>query len=324
MADIGYGLASEELGPGEIVRYASRAEEVGFSFAVVSDHFHPWTDAQGESPFVWSVLGGVAASTERIRVGTGVTCPTVRMHPAIVAHAAATAAAMMPGRFFLGVGTGENLNEHVLGDRWPSGRVRVEMLSEAIEIMRLLWRGGYQSFRGRFYTVEVARLFTLPDQPPPIYVAAAKPAAAALAGDKGDGLINTSPDSEIVARFDGSGGSGKPKVAQVKVCWAKTKREGARLAQTLWPNAALPGDLGYELPLPLHFEQAASMVSADDMASIVPCGPDPGEHAAAVERFVEAGYDHVYLQQIGPDQEGFFRFYEQEVLPHLRRAPARA
>src|SRR5256714_6535348 len=167
MFEIGYTLSSEEFGPRDLVRFAQRAEETGFSFALVSDHFHPWIDAQGESPFVWSVIGGVAQATERLRLGTGVTCPLIRIHPGLVAQAAATCEAMMPGRFFLGVGTGENLNEHIFGDRWPAPDERIEMLEEAIDVIRLLWRGGTQTHRGKHYTVDHACIYTLPDPPPP-------------------------------------------------------------------------------------------------------------------------------------------------------------
>jgi len=167
---VGYHLSSEELDPVSMVRWARRAEEAGFAFVSISDHYHPWTRAQGQSPFVWGAIGAIAAITERVEVATCVTCPTVRIHPAVVAQAAATAAVMLPGRFFLGVGTGEALNEHILGDRWPSSGVRREMLEEAVEVIRLLWQGGSQSHFGRHYTVEQAALFTLPDAPPPIVV----------------------------------------------------------------------------------------------------------------------------------------------------------
>ena len=172
--EIGYALSSEEHAPLDLVRNASRAEEAGFAFSLISDHYHPWIDRQGQNPFVWSVIGAIAASSPSIRLGTGVTCPLIRIHPAIVAQAAATSAAMMPGRFFLGVGTGENLNEHVLGDRWPSTRERREMLEEAIEVMRLLWRGDLCSFEGKHYRVDNARLYTLPDEPIPVVVAAGR------------------------------------------------------------------------------------------------------------------------------------------------------
>src|SRR5215212_2388909 len=202
MVEIGYALSAEEHRPGDLVRYAIAAEEAGFPFALVSDHFHPWTDRQGQSPFVWSVIGAIAQATDRLRLGTGVTCPTIRIHPAIVAHAAATSAVMMEGRFFLGVGTGEELNEHILGDLWPAPQVRLEMLEEAIEVMRLLWQGGYQSHLGKHYTVEQARIYTLPAEPPPIAVAAAQPRAAELAGRLGDAFVGVAPESDLVEQFE--------------------------------------------------------------------------------------------------------------------------
>jgi coenzyme F420-dependent glucose-6-phosphate dehydrogenase len=314
MVELGYSLSSEEHGPRDLVRYARLAEEAGFSYALISDHFHPWTDRQGQSPFVWAVIGGIAEATDELRLGTGVTCPMIRTHPAIIAQAAATAAAMMPGRFFLGLGTGENLNEHVLGDRWPSGEVRLEMLEEAIEVIRLLWQGGSQSHRGRHYTVEDARIYTLPDELPPIVVAAGKPKAAQLAG-RCDGLISTAPDRELIDAFESAGGTGKPRYGQLTVCWAESEDEAKRIAHEWWPNAAITGDLGQELPLPLHFEQATKMVTPDDVAETVVCGPDPDANLEKIAEFVEAGFDHVYVHQVGPDQEGFLEFYAREIMP---------
>jgi coenzyme F420-dependent glucose-6-phosphate dehydrogenase len=314
MPEIGYALSSEEHPPNDLVRFARLAEEAGFGYALVSDHYHPWVDKQGHSPFVWSVIGGIAQVTEQLHLGTGVTCPTIRTHPAIIAQAAATSAAMLPGRFFLGLGAGENLNEHILGDRWPSGEVRVEMLEEAIEVIRLLWQGGYQSHRGRHYTVEEARIYTLPDELPPIMVAAGKPGAAELAG-KQDGLIAVAPDHELVAAFEAAGGKGKPRYGQVTVCWAESEEEAKRTAHAWWPNAAIQGDLSQELPLPRHFEQAAEMVTAEDVAEQVVCGPDAEAHVAKVKEFAEAGFDHVYVHQVGPDQEGFIDFYASEIIP---------
>jgi G6PDH family F420-dependent oxidoreductase len=311
---VGYALSSEEHGPADLVRYAALAEERGFPFALVSDHFHPWTDRQGQSPFVWAVVGAIAQATTRLRLGTGVTCPTMRTHPAIVAQAAATAAALMPGRFFLGLGTGENLNEHVLGDHWPEGEVRLEMLTEAVEVIRLLWEGGYQSHRGRHYTVEQARLYTLPEEPPPIVIAADNPGAATLAATAGDGLVGTAPDGELIAGFEAAGGAGKPRYGQVTVCWADDEASARRTALEWWPNAALGGGLSQELALPRHFEQAAALVSEDDVAETVVCGPDPEAHRAALREYADAGYDHVYVHQVGPDQEGFLDFYANEVL----------
>jgi coenzyme F420-dependent glucose-6-phosphate dehydrogenase len=328
MVELGYALSSEEHAPNDLVRYARAAEQAGFEFALVSDHFHPWVDRQGESPFVWAVLGGIAQATEALRVGTGVTCPLIRTHPAIVAQAAATAASMMPGRFFLGLGTGENLNEHIFGDRWPAGHVRLEMLEEAIDVIRLLWQGGYQSHDGKHYRLEEARLYTLPDELPPIAVAAAKQGAAALAGRAGDALVAVAPDEELVAAFHAAGGDDKPLYGQVTVCWADSEEEARRTAHEWWPTAAVPGDLSQELPLPRHFEQAAQAVSEEDVAEAVVCGPDPDAHLAKIREFADVGFDHVYVHQIGPDQEGFFEFYEREILPRVagvnpRRAVAR-
>jgi coenzyme F420-dependent glucose-6-phosphate dehydrogenase len=318
VVEIGYTLSSEEHGPRDLVRYAAAAEEAGFDFALISDHYHPWIDRQGHSPFVWSVIGGVAQATERLHLGTGVTCPLIRTHPAIVAHAAATAGEMMPGRFFLGLGTGENLNEHVHGDRWPAIDERVEMLEEAIEVIRLLWEGGQQTHRGRFYTVEQARVYDIPEDRPPIVVAAKGDKAARLAGEKGDGLVGTAPDRDLLETFEQAGGAGKPTYGQVHVCWAETEEEARRTALEWWPNTSIPGELGVELPLPRHFEQAAELLSEDDVADSVICGPDPERHREALREYADAGFTHVYAHQVGPDQEGFMRFYEQEVLPKLR------
>jgi coenzyme F420-dependent glucose-6-phosphate dehydrogenase len=318
MPELGYALSCEEHAPNDLVRNARRAEEAGFAFALISDHYHPWVDRQGHSPFVWSVIGGIAQATQRIRLGTGVTCPTIRIHPAIVAQAAATSAAMMPGRFFLGVGSGENLNEHITGGFWPAADVRQEMLEEAIEVCRTLWKGGYQDHRGRYFTVENARIYTLPDPLPEIMVAAAGPKAAELAGRRGDGLISTSPDAELVKSFDRAGGSGKPRFGQLTVCWAADEATARRTAHEWWPNAAIPGELGQELPLPRHFEQAAQTVREEDVAKSVVCGPDPQKHIAEIRKYVDAGFDHVYIHQVGPNQEGFFGFYQREILPQFR------
>jgi coenzyme F420-dependent glucose-6-phosphate dehydrogenase len=315
--ELGYSLSCEEHPPLDLVRHAARAEETGFSFALISDHFHPWTDRQGESPFVWAVIGGIAEATERLRLGTGVTCPTIRIHPAIVAHASATAAAMMPGRFFLGVGSGENLNEHVLGDRWPPVRDRLDMLEEAIEVIRELWTGELVSHRGNHYQVANARLYTVPDELPELYVAAGGETSAQLAGKAGDGLIVASPSEDAVKTFASSGGEGKPRIGQCHVCWAESEDEAKKTALEWFPNIATPGELSQELPQPAHFEQAAELLSEDDMAEIVACGPDPDRHVEMIKRFEDAGCDHVYMHQIGPDQEGFFDFYAREVLPRF-------
>jgi G6PDH family F420-dependent oxidoreductase len=319
MIEIGYSLSSEEHGPRELVRSAVAAEEAGFSFALISDHFHPWTDRQGQSPFVWSVIGAVAQATSRLRLGTGVTCPTMRIHPAVIAQAAATSALLLEDRFFLGVGTGENLNEHVLGDRWPSYDERAEMLEEAVAVMRRLWEGGQVSHRGRHYTVDRARLYSVPDEPPPVAIAAAGSGSATLAGRIGDALISIAPDRELIEEFEQAGGTGKPRYGQLTVCWAESERKAIDTAHEWWPNAALKGDLGQELPLPRNFRQATEIVSRDQVADAVVCGPDPERHRKAIQEFEEAGFDHVYVHQVGPDQDGFLRFYEREILGALVR-----
>lgn len=317
MATIGYWLSSEEHAPNALVHHAQRAEELGFTFAMISDHYHPWIDRQGHAPFVWSIIGGIAHATEQLHLGTGVTCPIIRIHPAIIAQAAATAATMMPGRFFLGVGTGERLNEHILGEHWPPADVRQEMLEEAITVIRLLWQGGTQSHDGYHYTVENARIYTLPDETPPIVVAASGPKAAELAGRVGDGLVGIGPDADLVDEFNQAGGKGKPHYGKLTVCWAPSESDARRMAYELWPTDGLPGALHQELALPAHYEQAVSIVTEEAIGEKIVCGPDPERHIAAIEAFVKAGFDHVAIHQIGPDQEGFFHFYEHEVLPHI-------
>ncbi len=324
MVQLGYALSSEEHAPNDLVRNARLAEDSGFTFALISDHFHPWVDAQGQSPFVWSVIGGIAQATERLELGTGVTCPLIRIHPAIIAHAAATSAAMMPGRFFLGVGTGENLNEHILGDKWPPSDIRREMLEEAVEVMRLLWKGGSQSHYGTYYEVENARLYTLPPDPPRIMVAASGEQAADLAGRIGDGLIGLAPDKKMLQTFTRAGGKGKPRFGQFTTCWAKTEKEGVRTAKEIWPNTGVPGELMVELPVPAHFEQASENVTDETIRESILCGPDPKPHLEQIQAFVDAGYSHVYVHQVGPDQEGFMRFYREKVLPEFGAPTSKA
>jgi coenzyme F420-dependent glucose-6-phosphate dehydrogenase len=315
--ELGYTLSSEEHPPNDLVRNARAAEEAGFEFLSISDHFHPWTDKQGQSAFVWSVIGAVANATERIRLGTGVTCPTIRIHPAIVAQAAATAQVMMEGRFYLGLGTGEELNEHVVGARWPGPGERLELLEEAIEVLRLLWQGGYRSHYGKHYTVEQARIFTLPDEPPPIAVAAAQPKAAQLAGRLGDAFITTSPDENLRGAFEQAGGKGKPCYGQLDVCYAETEEQGLKTALEIWPNSAMGGPLGQELATTEHYEAVAELVREEDLADSVVCGPDPERHLEAIREYEQAGFTHVFVHQIGPDQDAFLRFYAEQVLPKL-------
>ena len=320
--EIGYTLSSEERQPEELVRLAQHAEDAGFPYAVISDHFHPWTDTQGSAPFAWSVLGGVAATTKRLRAGTGVTCPIMRYHPAVIAQAAATIGCLMPGRFFLGVGSGESLNEHITGNAWPPPDVRQDMLEEAVQVIRMLHEGGERSHYGRFFQVQDARIYNLPLEPVPIYVAAAGRRAAELAGRIGDGLVCSAPSAENVQAFQASGGAGKPRYGQLTVCWAASEDEAVRTALHFWPISGLSGGFKNELPRPAYLEQASKNVTPDSLKKEIVCGPDPQRHLEGIAQFTKAGFDHVYVHQVGPDQEGFMRFYRREILPNVKQAAA--
>jgi G6PDH family F420-dependent oxidoreductase len=316
MVSIGYSLACEEFGPTELVRQAKMAEQAGFERLWISDHYHPWIDAQGQSPFVWSVIGALSEAV-RLPVTTAVTCPTVRIHPAVIAQAAATASVQLDGRFVLGVGSGEALNEHVLGDRWPPVDVRLDMLEEAVEVIRALHRGAEVEYHGAHYTVENAQLYTLPDEPVPIYVSAFGPKAAKVAGRIGDGFATMAPDARLVRIFRESGGGSAPVQGGLKVCHAPTVEEGVATAHRVWPNIRLPGELAQLLPTPRHFEQATQLVTRQSMADTVPSGPDIARYVDAVCAYADAGFDEVYVQQIGPRQAEFFRFWESRVRPAM-------
>jgi G6PDH family F420-dependent oxidoreductase len=316
MSDVvGIFLSSEEHGPRELVRYAQMAEEAGLTKAWISDHYHPWTDAQGQSPFVWGVIGGIAATTQ-LTVTTAVTCPTVRIHPAVVAQAAATAAAQLEGRFRFGVGSGENLNEHILGSIWPPTDIRLDMLEEAVALMRELWEGKAVTWRGTHYRCDNARLYTLPDSAPPVLVSGFGEKSVQLAARIGDGFVSTAPNKEHVDLFTGSGGKGV-KQGGMKVCWNPDEEAAKKTAFELWPNSGLSGELSQELPMPAHFEQASSNVTPDDVAEAITCGPDPERHVAKIQEYLDAGFDEVYVSQVGDDQEGFLDFYRREVLPRF-------
>jgi G6PDH family F420-dependent oxidoreductase len=314
--EIGYFLSSEEFGPHDLLAQAERVEAAGLSEIWISDHFHPWSDRQGHSSFVWSVLGGLAATTS-LTLTTAVTCPTIRIHPAIIAQAAATVGVMANGRFRLGVGSGENLNEHILGDRWPEADVRLEMLEEAVEIIRLLWQGGVQSHRGEHYTVQNARIYDLPDDPIEVVVSGFGPKATELAGRIGDGFACTGPDEELVQAFADAGGAGKPVMGALKVCYGEDEAAARQLAHELWAQAGVPGELNQELPMPAHFEQATELVTVDKVAESIVCGNDPDRFADAIKDYYDAGFSHVYLQQVGPDQAGMLDFFDREVAQRL-------
>jgi G6PDH family F420-dependent oxidoreductase len=314
---IGYFLSSEEWGPRDLVAQAVRAEQAGFEALWISDHYHPWNNTQGHSPFVWSTIGAIAQATDAMPVTTAVTCPTMRIHPAIIAQAAATSSVLLEGRFSLGVGSGEALNEHIFGDRWPAADERLEMLEEAVEVIRLLWKRGTHSHRGRHYRVENARVYDLPPTPPPIIVSGFGSKSVELAARIGDGYCTVGPDAEAVDLFRSKSQHATPVVqGGLKVCWGEDEAQARKTACRLWPNDGLPGELAQILPTPAHFEQASELVT-EDMFADVPCGPDVDRHVEAITAYAEAGFDELYVNQIGPDQEAFFAAYRDQVLPRV-------
>jgi G6PDH family F420-dependent oxidoreductase len=319
---LGYFLSSEEWGPADLVRQAQLARRAGFDRLWISDHYHPWNDEQGHSPFVWSTIGAIAATVPDVTITTAVTCPTLRIHPAVVAQAAATSAVRLEGRFVLGVGSGEALNEHIFGDPWPDADERLEMLEEAVEVIRALWRGGVTEHRGRHYRVVNARIYDLPESPPPIIVSGFGPKAISLAGRIGDGFCTVAPDGDAVAQYRQSGGAGRLVQGGTKVCYGADAARARQTAHRLWPNEALPGELAQILPTPQHIEQASSLVTEEMVADQVPCGPDLDRHLEALREYERAGFDELYVNQIGPDQEAFFTAYGEHILPRFFDAAA--
>jgi G6PDH family F420-dependent oxidoreductase len=315
---IGCFLSSEEWGPKDLIAQAAQAQQAGFEGLWISDHYHPWNDAQGHSGFVWGTIGAIAQTVPGMPVTTAVTCPTMRIHPAVIAQAAATAAVLLDGNFTFGVGSGEALNEHIFGDAWPNADERLEMLEESIEVIRRLWEGGVQSHRGRHYRVEHARIYDLPETPTPIVVSGFGPKAIELAGRIGDGFATVQPDADAVSSFRSSGGEGKLVQGGVKVCWGADEATALEHVTRLWPNDGLPGELAQILPTPAHFEQASSLVTPEMLSESITCGPDVERHVQTLQAYADAGFDELYVNQIGPDQEAFFTAYRDEVLPRLR------
>jgi G6PDH family F420-dependent oxidoreductase len=314
---IGYFLSCEEFGPHQLVEQARLAQQAGIDRLWISDHYHPWNDEQGQSPLVWSVIGALATAVPGMHVTTAVTCPTVRIHPAVIAQAAATSAVLLDGRFTLGLGSGEALNEHILGDAWPETEVRLEMLEEAIEVIRGLWDGHQYSHYGEHYAVVNARIYTLPDAPPDIVVSGFGPKSVDLAARAGDGYVSTMPAKPLVDRFKRRGGEGKPVQGGTKVCWGPDERECVKTVHRLWPNEGLKGELSQVLPTPAHFEQACALVTEEMIAEAVPCGPDTGRIVANLREFADAGFDELYVQQIGERQAEFFDVLAREIVPAL-------
>jgi G6PDH family F420-dependent oxidoreductase len=313
----GYFLASEEHEPQELVRQARLAEEAGFDALWISDHFHPWLDEQGQSGFVWSVIGAISQATS-LPITTAVTCPLVRQHPAIVAQAAATSAMLTGGGFTLGVGTGEDLNEHILGHPWPSAEERLEMLEEAVHVIRELLSGRLITHHGRHYTVQTARIYSTPQVPPPVFMSGFGEKAVRVAGRLADGYICVQPNADFVRLYRESGGADRTVAGGLKVCWGSDEERARKTMHRLWATDEIPGEAAQLLPLPRHFAQLTGLVREDMITA--PCGPDPDRHIQGVRAYIDAGFDDVYIGQVGTEQDGFFEFYAQQVLPRLRES----
>jgi G6PDH family F420-dependent oxidoreductase len=321
MTEFGYTLMGEQSGPSQLVDDAVAAEAAGFDFAVASDHYFPWLETQGHSPFVWSVLGAVARATSRMPFMTYVTCPIIRYHPAVIAQAAATVQLLSDGRFTLGLGAGENLNEHIVGGGWPGVDVRHEMLREAIEMIRELWSGEHVTHDGEFFQLDSAKIWDVPGEPPPLGVAVSGPQSCELAGELADLMIAIEPKAKLGDMFDEAGGRGKPRVGQVGVCYDTDEDAAVRRAYEQFRWFGGGWKVNAELPGPSAFDAASKYVRAEDVADQIACGPDVKRHVEAVQKFVDAGFTHVALVQIGGDhQQPFISWAENELLPALRAA----
>ncbi|MFC0205424.1 TIGR03557 family F420-dependent LLM class oxidoreductase [Novosphingobium soli] len=318
MTKFGYKLMTEEHGPKALVANAVAAERAGFDFVSISDHFHPWLEAQGHAPFAWSVLGAIAHATDRIGITTGLTCPIIRYHPAIVAQAAATVAIMSDNRFSLAVGAGERLNEHVTGALWPSTPVRHAMLGEAVDIMRLLWDGGLHSFEGAFFDLDHAQLYDAPEQPITVTIGVSGPRSVELAAEKADGIMATSPEAELIEQFASESGKSGPAYGECTVAWAASEEQGLKNAHERFRFSAFDWSVNSELRDVAGFEAASKYVRPEDLKDSITVGPDPEAHLPAIRKWLDAGFDHVVLTCPGDDQEGFIAFCEKELFPRLR------
>jgi G6PDH family F420-dependent oxidoreductase len=319
MTSIGYTMMCEQAGPKQLVRDVALAEEAGFDFAVISDHYFPWLESQGHAPYAWSVLGAAAQATDRIPLMTYVTCPIRRYHPAVVAQKAATMQLLSDGRFTLGLGAGENLNEHIVGGQWPIAAHRHEMLTEAVEVIRELWAGGSVTYRGKYFDVESARVWDLPETAPPLGIACSDQASCRLAGRHADVMIAVQPEPDLGRMFDEAGGNGKPRVGQIALAYDTDEQAAVKrvMDQFRWFTGGWR--VNAELPLPASFDVASKMVREADVTAQMPCGPDVQRHLAGIREFEAAGFTHIALIQVGADsQEEFISWAAAELLPALR------
>ena len=316
MIKFGYKLMSEEHGPKALVENTRRAEAAGFDFVSISDHFHPWLESQGHSPFAWSVLGAIAHATSTIRIATGLTCPIIRYHPAVIAQAAATIAVMSDNRFTLAIGAGERLNEHVTGARWPSIPERHEMLAEAIDIFRSLWKGGVHTIRRAHFNVDHARLYDLPSQPIPVVVGVSGQHSVALAAQKADGIMATEAKAELVQSYQQLAAKPGPKYAECLLAYAESEDQALKVLHERF-RFSLGWSVQSEVPTVEGFEAASQYVRPEDLKESAGVGPDPESHLAAIRKYVDAGFDHVVLTAPGPEQAQFIDFFERELRPRL-------
>jgi G6PDH family F420-dependent oxidoreductase len=316
---IGYTMMCEQSGPKELVRDLAMAEEAGFDYSVISDHYFPWLDEQGHAPYAWAVLGAAAQATSTIPLMTYVTCPIRRYHPVVVAQKAATLQLLSDGRFTLGLGAGENLNEHVVGGGWPSVNVRHEMLIEAVEVIRALFAGGYVRYRGRHFDFDSVKLWDLPDSLPPLGIAISGKLSAAIAGELADLVIAVEPKEELIRYFAEAGGSGKPSYGQIPVSFDPDEGVARRRAYEQFRWFAGGWRVNADLPGPAAFTAASHMVTEDDVAEQIPCGPEVDLHLKPIRRFRDAGFTHVALVQVGGDrQSDFIQWAAEELLPRAR------
>ena len=328
MLQLGWKAGTEQYGPNELLDLAIAAEAAGFDSIDASDHFHPWAE-KGEASFVWSVLGAIAARTSRITLGTGVTCPILRYHPAVIAQAAATVAALAPKRFFLGVGTGEALNEYSATGLWPSYKERREQLAEAIELMRALWTGEKVTHKGNHYETHEAKLYTLPDQPIPLYISSLAPASARFAGEYGDGLITAGgeePDTykEMLrnyaagAKQAGRNASSAPRMIELAVAYTDDEDAAIEARKEYWAGTFVPAMFTEKIYTPRMSEQNGKIVGADTIREAGCFSANPDEHVKHARKYIEMGFDHLIFHSAGPDQQAFIEGYGRDVLPRLR------
>lgn len=320
MTRFGYTLYCEGNDPRSLVEQAVMAEEAGFDFLVISDHYHPWLTSQSHAGFAWSILGAVAHATSKIQLATMVTCPIMRYHPAIIAQSAATMGVLSEGRFILGLGSGERLNEHVVGQGWPSAHTRLRMLSEAIEIIQLLWSGGYRSYDGVYFQLDTARVFDLPEKQIEIFVAAGGTSAARLAANSSCGVCETEPEPTIIAAYADAGGNKSKTWGQVILGWDENETEAQQTVFEQFRFAAGGWNVQAELPNPVNFDAATKNVRPKDLIETIPCGPDASLHLKAIRKFMHVGIQNLAVAYPGDNYQGFMEFWSHKLAPDLAKA----